>query len=101
MATRSYLRGHPLIWVDGRWIYEDDGAEIPANGGETRPCIKCGKLFPLTESDPCLGVLPGVNNACCGHGIRSDSYVRFTNGTVLKEFIIEFPDEGTCVIGEE
>lgn len=92
MATRSRLRGHPIIWDNGRWIYEDDSAEVPANGGEIRPCVRCGSLFPLTESDTCLKVLPGVTNACCGHGIRSGAYVRFTNGIVLKEFIIDEED---------
>jgi len=91
MTARSFLRGHPLIWIDDRWIYEDTHDEIPANGGKIRPCIKCGILFSLGEGehDPCLDILPGVDNACCGHGIRSEAYVRFTNGMVLKEFVIE------------
>ena len=86
---RSWLRGHPIIWKKGKWIYEDDGADIPANGGKTRPCIKCGKLFKDTQVDPCLGILPGVDNACCGHGVRERSYIRFTNGVVITEFKIE------------
>lgn len=90
MAARSYFRGHAIIWKNNKWAYEDDGSDIPANGGEIRPCKKCGKLFPLGEGevDPCLGVLPGVDNACCGHGIRENSYIRFTNGVVIKGFEI-------------
>jgi hypothetical protein len=91
MASKGYFRGHPLVWINNKRVYKDNGKEIPANGGEIRPCAKCGALFPLGEGevDPCLGVLPGVDNACCGHGIRSEAYVRFTNGVVLKEFIID------------
>lgn len=91
MAAKGFFRGHPLIWVKNKWIYKDDGTDIPANGGEIRPCKKCGALFTLGEGevDPCLGVLPGVSNACCGHGIRSRSYVCFTNGVVLKGFVVE------------
>lgn len=80
MTAKSFFRGHKLIWVDGRWIYADNNTEIPENGGEIRPCVRCGAIFPLNEVDPCLGVLPGVDNACCGHGIQSQAYVRFTNG---------------------
>ena len=88
---RSYFRGHPIIYVEGRWVYADDGSPLPATGGEIRPCKKCGALFPLGkgEVDPCLGVLPGVDNACCGHGISEQAYIRFTNGVVIKGFTVE------------
>jgi len=77
MAARGYFRGHPLVWINGNWVYEDNGAEIPSNGGEIRPCKKCGAFFLLDEVDPCLGILPGVDNACCGHGIHLQAYIRF------------------------
>jgi len=89
MAARSFLRGHPLIWLEDRWVYEDDHADPLLRGAKPRPCKKCGAVFPWHEVDPCLGVLPGVERACCGHGVRSDSYVRFTTGVVLKGFIVE------------
>lgn len=91
MASKSFFRGHPTVWLDGRWVYADTGEELPATGGKVRPCAKCGLLTTLGEGevDPCLGVLPGVDNACCGHGVRSKAYVRFTNGVVLKGFIVE------------
>ncbi len=37
--------------------------------------------------DPCLGALPGVLFACCGHGGKGnnkDGYVYFTNGRVIR-----------------
>ncbi len=76
MTARGYLRGHPLVFVKGQWVYEDDGTAIPVTGQETRPCIKCGVLSE-DGVDPCLGVLAGVDNACCGHGIPSEAYVMF------------------------
>lgn len=78
-----------MIWVEDKWIYEDNHADIPAHGGEIRPCKKCGAVFPLDEVDPCLGVLLGVDNACCGHGVRSKSYVCFTSGVALEGFIVK------------
>lgn len=68
--------------LGGYWIYEDNGERLPATGGKVRPCKKCNKLFPLGEGevDPCLGILPGVDNACCGHGIEEYAYIRFLNG---------------------
>ena len=89
MAATSFLRGHPTIWIEGKWVYEDDHADIPANGGKVRPCVKCGNLVALEATEPCLGVLPGVSSACCGHGVREKSYVWFTTGVVLEGFIIK------------
>lgn len=89
---RDYWRGHPTIWLDGKWLFEDTLEPVPGYGGKKRPCKKCGLVFEgsnIGEADPCLGDLPGVDNACCGHGISSQAYIRFTNGTVVKNFTIE------------
>jgi len=91
---RSTLRGWPIIWLEdapntmgskGKWVYKDTGEDIPANGGVFRPCKRCGKLFEYGP-DPCLGNLPGVDNACCGHGDSSHAYIRFTNGIIIEGF---------------
>ena len=34
------------------------------------------------DPDPCLGYLPGVVNACCGHGVQA-GYLIFENGIGL------------------
>lgn len=97
MAAISYFRGWPVVWMDnaekteeGHWVYADNGERLPATGGKIRPCKKCDKLFPLGEGevDPCLGILPGVDNACCGHGVRESSYIRFLNGKAIEGFIV-------------
>lgn len=91
MAGHSYFRGHPIIWhkIKEVWLYKDTLDPIPAHGGVVRPCKNCGVQGTLGEGevDPCIGVLPGVNNACCGHGVRERSYIRFNNGVVIRGFI--------------
>lgn len=45
-----------------------------------RKCAACGVDQPREEApDPCLGYLPGVTNACCGHGYRAFAYVMFAD----------------------
>lgn len=89
MVGRTSLGGHSIIWKDEQWWYEDNMEPIPANGGVERPCIKCGELFGREEEDICLGMLPGVDNACCGHGDPSMAYIRFTNGIIVRGFTVE------------
>lgn len=44
-----------------------------------RECVACGALQPPFYGipDPCLPVLAGVANACCGHGCEEMCYVHF------------------------
>lgn len=88
----SFWRGYEIVWKDDKWFFTDTMEPIPGYGGLERPCKKCGLMVKsqmYDDSDPCLGDLPGVDNACCGHGIREQSYIRFTNGVVVKGFIKE------------
>ena len=63
----TYLRGHKVGTSNGRdWLYCDTLAEFD----DSRPCIRCG-LMPTKEGhDACLGTIPGVRDACCGHGVE-------------------------------
>ena len=94
MATRGFFRGHPIIFINKKWLYSNTKKALPGYGGDKtpRPCLHCGKIFDFHESDPCLGDLPGVDNACCGHGVREESYIRFTNGVVVRGFTIEYTE---------
>lgn len=85
------FRGHPTIYVDGAWLYQDNMQPIPGWGGEARPCAKCGsaKWSGDGEPDECLGLLPGVTNACCGHGCSDRSYMVFESGLVIRGFVVE------------
>jgi hypothetical protein len=50
---------------------------------EYRPCNRCGQCRTAKHHDPCIADLPGVRDACCGHGIES-GYVNFVNGLVIR-----------------
>jgi hypothetical protein len=65
--------------IDGKWIPIEP---------LTYDCPHCGKST-IEDYDPCLGILPGVVSACCGHGYREDSFIRFENGVTIRGFIIE------------
>lgn len=48
-----------------------DGQAPPS----VRTCDKCRRTVVKGEPDPCLGPLPGVSHACCGHGMEYRAYV--------------------------
>lgn len=80
MATRSYLKGHEIEWFEGRWVYSDNKQPSINENGEyiERECARCGMESTVEGHDACLGTLPGVENACCGHGIEDEAYVQFS-----------------------
>lgn len=42
--------------------------------GQAGYCVACGRAMP-SGPDICLGLLPGVSQACCGHGGVCEPYV--------------------------
>jgi hypothetical protein len=85
-GAKSFYRGWDIIWINNSWVYADTKEPIPGWGGVIRPCKKCGAIMNDHEPDKCLGNLPGVDNACCGHGIDNLAYIRFTNGLAVEGF---------------
>lgn len=81
MTASSHWRGHPIYWDGERWRYCDN--HQPTVGNE-RNCGECGKARTPQGQDGCLGTLPGVTNACCGHGHQAEAYVQFTNGGEMR-----------------
>lgn len=61
-------------------FYYEDGEEY--TGKNYRPCPKCGKIPTQDGHDACLGTLPGVKYACCGHGVSG--YITFVNGVTIR-----------------
>ncbi len=60
-------RGHPIEEsAPGVWVYTD--TQTPVSEWPDRPCGHCGLANTPEGHDACLGTLPGVSNACCGHG---------------------------------
>lgn len=76
------LRGHNIIMSNGVWVYADNG-QPTENGYKVRPCGECGLPRTPEGHDRCLGTLPGVLNACCGHGDERSAYVQFADGNRL------------------
>jgi hypothetical protein len=78
MTARSKWRGHVILIEGGRCRFEDTGEDTV---GSDRSCGHCGQ-YPSEEGhDACLGTLPGVMNACCGHGEVSEAYVQMPDRT--------------------
>lgn len=48
-----------------------------------RACAACGLKRGANGVDPCLGILPGVLSACCGHGTHN-GYIAFENGMIIR-----------------
>ena len=47
------------------------------------PCGLCGQLRTPEGHDACLGTLPGVQAACCGHG-KGEGYVMLETGHTIR-----------------
>lgn len=60
--AHNFLRGHEIEFVDEKG---------------RRSCGHCGKDPTPEGHDACFGTLPGVKNACCGHGQLEEAYVQF------------------------
>jgi hypothetical protein len=85
IVAYSYFRGHPVVCFTGEACerYADDLTPTVDEAGQSveRPCVQCGLLAAPDGPDPCLGLLPDVKAACCGHGV-DEPYVLMGHGTV-------------------
>lgn len=70
LVSREALLGKPAVaqCVKCSLVYE-------AASWRLRHCDHCGLDWGESLHDPCLGELPGVAAACCGHGDESKRYV--------------------------
>jgi len=73
IVAYGYFRGHPVVCLAGEACerYADDLTPTVDEAGASveRPCVQCGLLAAPDGPDPCLGLLPDVRAACCGHGV--------------------------------
>jgi len=76
------LRGHEIVYQDDEWIFVDTKLPV-SETWKDRPCGSCGLDNTPEGHDGCLGTLPGVMNACCGHGEPSHAYVQFEDGSTI------------------
>jgi len=80
MTVVSFQRGHLIELIGCVWCWTDTGEPCE---GEERPCVRCGRMPTPEGHDACLGTLPGVRNACCGHGVHEP----YTERALTKEEI--------------
>ena len=78
MAVTGYHRGHEMRYEDGAWRYTVTGQLVAVN--PEPDCGACGEKVTPEGHDGCLGTLPGVVNACCGHGVEAEAYVSLADG---------------------
>lgn len=84
MSEKEYLRGHLIECIDNEWVFCDT-KESTADTWKERPCGHCGLYNTPEGHDGCLGTLPNVMNACCGHGGKHEgAYVQFDNGVIVR-----------------
>ena len=55
----------------------------------TRKCLVCGAQVGSDRPDACLGELPGVTEACCGHGNSRRAYITFESGLIIRSFKVQ------------
>lgn len=68
-------------------LYAED--LMPVDYWNERKCNKCQMSITNEGHDPCIANLPGVKFACCGHGVREDSYITFDNGITIRGFVVD------------
>lgn len=73
MTITASIRGNRVTWDEDRrlWLF-DDGV---ASEEDIRACTYCLQMPDEVGRDPCLGYIPAVTSACCGHG-GPDGFVR-------------------------
>ena len=77
--AHSKWRGHFVECVDVEeniWIFSDTKEPV---AGSNRPCGICDNERTPEGHDACLGNLPDVVNACCGHGEVEEAYIQYAN----------------------
>ena len=81
-SYRSNFRGHEIEWRGTNFYYVDSG-KLVKNNWYKIPCGNCDKFLTEDGHDGCLGTLPGVMNACCGHGDVEEAYIQFLDGNTI------------------
>ncbi len=74
----SEYRGHKIELRNETWFYCDKNISVKSI--KKTPCGYCGQPVTKEGHDGCLETLPGLMNACCGHGIKEQAYVQFLDG---------------------
>lgn len=79
---KSKWRGLEIECIIDVWIYSDNKKLVSDN--KNRKCGHCNKENTKKGHDGCIGELPDVLNACCGHGTVEEAYIQFPDKTELR-----------------
>lgn len=92
VATAGLVRGRATHWDDdlSAHVFAATGQPVPAFGGEEPACQFCGLTAEPNGPDPCLGEIPGVASACCGHGVH-EGWIRFEHGPAPLAVRVDYP----------
>ncbi|MBF4469170.1 MAG: hypothetical protein ISP01_07165 [Methanobrevibacter arboriphilus] len=82
MTAKVYFRGQEAYFDEDNNIWKFTSDDSPVNKYVNIVCPKCMKKMKEDEVDNCIGRLPGVKHACCGHGVKQ-GYIIFENGIKL------------------
>lgn len=88
--AKSEFNGNPIYSNDEYlWRYCLD--DKPVNFHHPRKCPHCSKKATKEGHDACLGTLPNVKYACCGHYSKNGHpYAVIENEGI--ETVLNFPD---------
>jgi len=75
----SRFRGHKIENTENGWVFCKSRKPVEENVA----CGNCGAHSTPDGYDSCIGELPGLMNACCGHGQTGEAYVQFWNGSIV------------------
>jgi hypothetical protein len=83
--TKNICKSNPNGYEDSADMQAIKNHSYPSK--HMKPCVKCGKLPTKEGHDACLGTLPGVIDACCGHGVK-EAYIIFENGVTIRGSLV-------------
>jgi len=89
IGTTTTVTGNKAKWdEEAKGFRYVEGKELLSEVGR-KPCPKCGKNpDDYGGHDPCIANLPGVNRACCGHGVHKGE-IFFENGIKIRGWFDE------------
>jgi len=81
MVATSYFKGNKIYYdlKEKLWKYSYTHEPITVIG----ECPRCKQHMKVGSPDSCIGLLPGVIQGCCGHGVKK-GYLMFNNGIILR-----------------
>jgi hypothetical protein len=77
------------------------GQNYPRNAAKDRHCDHCDRTIRHAEPDPCLGYIPGVKTACCGHRAEGTVVERPGHAWVMVVDAFVYFDDGRHFDGDE